>query len=161
MNMDVITDYPDDARVWIYQADRAMTIGEAALVRKETEGFLQSWAAHGQELKATFSIKKNQFLIIAVDESFAQATGCSIDTSVALVRKLSDVLGINFLDRSVAIQKDNEVFRHPRTEIKGVVNEGVIDPDTLVFNNTMQKLGDWKRDWLLPAQDSWLKRYFN
>ena len=153
---------PDTARLWIYQGSRKLTNSEAGHVRAESREFIGKWQAHGQPLKADVSVVKDQFLVIAVDESFSLASGCSIDASVNLVKNLSTVLNVDFLDRkNVAFLINDEVQIYPFSEIADLVKQKVITPDTLVFNNMVQNLGEWKSSWLIPSSESWLKKYFH
>ncbi len=152
----------DTSRIWIYQSDRKFRNPETLLIRNETIKFLEEWNAHGTELKAGFSIQKNHFLIIGVDESFAKASGCSIDSSVGLMRKLNGYMDIDFLNRELVSTQntDDEIVQYTLKEIPEKVNSGEITPDTLVFNNLIQTVGELRDNWLIPARDSWMKRYF-
>lgn len=152
---------PDTARIWIYQADRRLTDSEAEFVREHTGKFLESWNAHGNPLRSGFAFEHNRFLVLAVDESFNMASGCSIDTSVNLIRFLNDQLNVDFLDRKqVAFWQNEEVVLYPISSLKEAITLGHIQPDTLVFNNLMQQLGSWRKAWRVPAAESWLRRYF-
>lgn len=151
----------DTARIWIYQGSRQLTNSEAQLVRAESKKFVENWQAHGEPLKSDVSMVKNQFLVLAVDESFSLASGCSIDASVNLVKKLSSVLEVDFLDRkNVAFLIDDMVKVYPLKEIAELIKEKTISPETLVFNNMVQNLGEWKSSWLIPCSESWVNRYF-
>lgn len=152
----------DTSRIWIYQANRKLSKTEILLVRDETIKFLEQWNAHGNELKAGFSVLKDYFLVIGVDESFAQASGCSIDSSVGLIRKLNGYLNMDFLDRQlVTVQNtDDEIIQYSLKEVPEKVESGEILPGTLMFNTLIQTVGEMKNNWLIPAKDSWMKRYF-
>ncbi|MCP4458866.1 MAG: hypothetical protein GY816_12715 [Cytophagales bacterium] len=153
---------PDSARLWIYQGSRKLTSSETNHVSVDSKEFIGCWQTHGQPLKADASVVKNQFLVIAVDDSFSLASGCSIDASVNLVKKLSAELEVDFLDRkNIAFLIQDEVKIYPFNEIGDLVKRGEILPETLVFNNLVQNLGEWRSSWLIPSSESWLKRYFN
>ncbi|MBV6644990.1 MAG: hypothetical protein KI790_06055 [Cyclobacteriaceae bacterium] len=152
---------PDQAKVWIYQADRPFTNVEEKLIRERSQSFIETWAAHGQPLAGSYQLLHHQFLVIAVDESLNGASGCSIDASVGLIRDLQSNLQLDFLDRSkVAFMVDDQVFLHRLTELKQVVAEGVVNENTRLFNNSIDTLGEWKTSWITPARESWMKRYF-
>ncbi len=57
-------DLAKNSRVWIYQSDRAFTKNEIALISLKAEDFINSWTRHGDDLKGSFTIKYNQFLVI-------------------------------------------------------------------------------------------------
>jgi len=153
---------PDSSRIWIYQAERPLRAQECIIAETEAARFVDGWNAHGYQLRAGFELVHQQFLILAVDEAFHSPSGCSIDTSVALIRQLNDQFGVDFLDRTkVAIWENETVKMFDLSEIKVAVTKGKITQDSLVFNNLLQRLGEWRSGWKIPASQSWLKRYFN
>lgn len=152
---------PGTARIWIYQSDRKLSDQDNGVIANQTDAFLTQWAAHGNPLKSAYKVLHDKFLIISVDEGFNQASGCSIDASVALVRQLEAELKINFFDRTrVCFIVDEEVFDSSLTELKNLISDGKIKEDTLTFNNLVQNVEEMESQWIIPAQDSWLKRYF-
>ena len=44
--------------------------------------------------------------------------------------------------------------------IKGKVASGELSADTITFNNLVGSKGEWKEKWEVPAQETWLSRYF-
>ena len=152
---------PKSARVWIYQADRALNDQEYKLIEKNAMAFCEQWAAHGVGLKSSFKILHHRFLILAVDEQTNMASGCSIDSSVNFVRSLENDLQLNFLDRTkVAFVVNNEVFVASFTDLKSKVQNGEITEATMTFNNLVENVGEFEENWLVEAGNSWLKRYF-
>ena len=77
---------PDSSRVWVYQSNRAFTDSEVLELKEQLSQFQDGWEAHGKKLNSAIEIYYNQFLVIFVDESIQEATGCSIDKSVALMK---------------------------------------------------------------------------
>lgn len=147
--------------MWIYQADRPFTNDELLAIEQEAKIFIGSWAAHGKELKAAYKIEHKQFILLAVDESFHEASGCSIDDSVGFVRNLEQKLDIQLLNRSnVAFYIDGKVVVQPLKSLKSKVEDGEIKKDTLVFNGFIDKLEDFRNAWTQPAEESWMGRYF-
>lgn len=152
---------PNTARVWIYQADRTLDKSDIEVIASEAHSFFDGWAAHGAPLKSSFQVYHNKFLVIAVDESYNQASGCSIDASVGLVKNLEQNLGINFFDRTkVCFLINDQIFESSISEIKKLVEEGTIQADTPTFNNLVPNKGELESSWVIPSEDSWLKRYF-
>lgn len=152
---------PKTARVWVYQADRTLSKSEQALIDAKSQTFFEQWAAHGNPLRSSFKIVHDKFLIISVDEHFNQASGCSIDASVALVRQLEQELSINFFDRTrVSFMEDDKIFDSPMSELKELISKGTISNQTLTFNNLVQTIDELENNWIVPAESSWLKRYF-
>lgn len=159
---------PDNSRIWIYQADRQFSPKETEFVKHNTDAFLNEWAAHGAGLNASSTILYNQFLVIAVDEAVVKASGCSIDKQFHFVQALGKELLINFMDRSIIafldqkeLSAEGEIFTANMSDIKKHVAEGVINTDTLTFNNLIETKAQLKNRWIVSASESWLKRYFN
>lgn len=157
---------PGQARVWIYQANRPLSQAEEDYALQTSQVFMSRWAAHGKDLKSSVKIFHHQFLVIAVDETYNQASGCSIDASVALVKELEQKFSnaqhsFSFFDRTkVAFVYDDQVFLESTKSLKERIAEGNIKPDTLTFNNLVNNKDQFEKEWVVPAKDSWLARYF-
>ena len=74
---------PDDARLWVYQSNRKFSSLELENINSSLQEFLASWVAHGTALKSAYNLYYDQVIVLAVDESFHIASGCSVDASVA------------------------------------------------------------------------------
>ncbi|MDX1628921.1 MAG: hypothetical protein R3345_09500 [Fulvivirga sp.] len=152
----------DNARLWIYQADRKFNDQEVNQIENELKTFVNAWAAHGAPLQASFKILHNQFVVLAVDEAFNAASGCSIDDSVHIIKVLEDKLKVNFFDRTkIAFIFNNEVFIESLSNLKTKVEEGTIKKDTLTFNNLVKNKRELETQWVVPAKDTWISRYFD
>lgn len=152
---------PESARVWIYQANRNLTSLEQESIAEELSTFCNGWSAHGAGLKSSFQILHSRFIAIAVDEAYNMATGCSIDSSVNQIKSIENRYNLNFMDRTqVAFLIDDQLYIESLSAIKSKVNEGIISSETKTFNNLVQTVGDFNTEWMVPASNSWLKRYF-
>ena len=152
---------PESARVWIYQSKQQISEVAATEIEKHGRTFCENWDAHGHPLKSSMKVMHNRFIVIAVDESFNAASGCSIDRSVRLVQELEQAFGLSLFDRThVAFLSGDEVLLKPLNGIKNEISAGVIDQNTVTFNNLVQNLGEMKAKWKVPVGESWLKRYF-
>lgn len=153
-------DISDQARIWIYQADRRISEQEQQLIKEAGKHFLNNWAAHGQGLQASISMQLDHFVIIAVDNAVQLPTGCSIDQSVQFMTALGQKLGIDFFNRTrVSVWGENSVLLKDLNQIKREVADGVIKKETMIFNNLVATKADLKH-WKVAAIDSWLARYF-
>ncbi len=159
-------DMPARARLWIYQATRPLSAAEVTYTMQLGQKFASSWAAHGKPLQASVKVFHQRFLVIAVDEDYNQASGCSIDASVALVKELEEKFAtarerFSFFDRTkVAFLHQDEVFVASTAQLKQQVSEGKIKPDTLTFNNLVSNKAQFEKEWVVPVRDSWISRYF-
>jgi ribonuclease HIII len=151
----------DKARVWIYQSDRKITDKETQELESGSQQFAEQWAAHGTGLTASAKVFHNQFLVLAVDESAHGASGCSIDSSVAFVKQAEQRFGINFFDRTkVAFLLNDKIYLESIQNLKNKIEIGEIVGDTLTFNNLVATKEEMNNNWLAPAQNTWLERYF-
>ncbi|RUA35608.1 MAG: ABC transporter ATPase [Bacteroidetes bacterium] len=149
------------SKVWVYQADRAFSDEEKKFILENGIAFVKSWTAHNKDLNASIEIKYNQFIVLAVDETQAAATGCSIDKSVHFIKALENELKINLLDKSqIAFLKDEKVELQPLSSIKSKVEADEISPELLTFNNMVTNKGDFDSKWIIPASESWMGRFF-
>lgn len=151
----------DEARVWVYQADRPVSADEKDLIQKELGAFLGQWAAHGSDLKAAGDLLHSHFLVICIDESFQMASGCSIDSSVRFVQELGQKLGIDFFKRTnLAFDLENGVELIEMSNLKGAIEAGKVHAESLFYDNTIKNKGQLVNQWGVKASESWLKRYF-
>jgi len=153
---------PDDARVWVFAAGRALAPAEAEAVLGTVDAFLGVWAAHGHPLRSSRELRESRFLIIAVDEAAAGASGCSIDSLVREIRSLEAQLGVTLTDHGpVVFREGGTIRRVPRDEFAALARDGRVTPDTLVFDNTISRLAALRGGgWELPASASWHGRAF-
>jgi len=150
----------DTSRIWIYQANRKFNSEEVNIISDALTAFTEQWLVHGSPMKASFSLRHDQFIIIAADEDANAASGCSIDDSVRTLKRLGPALSIDFFDRTlVAFKKGEHVFTISTSDLKTKLSDGVWNGNTLLFNNLVNRKRDLTQTWLVPAGASWLKRY--
>lgn len=104
---------PDTSRVWLYFSDRPFDATESNYIQDALSDFTQNkWATHGTKLMASGSVLLNQLVVLAVDEEVMNASGCSIDSSVRLMKQLGTELKVDFFNRLfVLISKESEIKR--------------------------------------------------
>lgn len=154
-------EFSDQSRVWIYQSDRAFTADEQGKIEKDINEFTSQWAAHGAPLKAKGEVRYNRFIIFIVDETSVQASGCSIDRSSGFIREIESAYGVSLFDRfNMAYKKDGEVYSCSRQEFEELLQSGVIDEDTVVFNNLALTKAELDTKWEVPLKESWHAKVF-
>lgn len=154
------TNLPDNSRVWIYQADRAFTANEIETITEKAIDFINQWTRHGDDLKGSFTIKYSQFLVLAVDESFNNVSGCSIDSSVRFVQALEKELKVDLMDKMNVTFKDHENINLVKlSDFQRFAKEQKVTSQTIVFNNMVQTKKELENNWEIPAKESWHKRF--
>jgi hypothetical protein len=148
------------SRIWIYQSARKFTREEKELIAAHLEAFTRGWAAHGQGLKTSFDIPYDQFIILAADESHYGASGCSIDSSVRAIKEIEQQLGLDLFDRNLVAFKDANVVTLIRLQdLKQKYSDGIWSEATFTFNNLVSEKSQLETAWIVPAGNTWLKRY--
>ena len=153
---------PETSRLWIYQANRKLSENEQQIISDRLLSFNEQWKVHGQPLMASFDIRFDHFIILGVDEQYNATSGCSIDSSVNNLKEISNTLTLNFLDRSkVAFLKENKVELIALADLSNQLKEGRWQGSTLTFNNVITTKAELESKWLVPASETWLKRYLS
>jgi hypothetical protein len=151
---------PNNSRVWIYQADREFTDTEMDFIASKAEDFINQWTRHGDDLKGSFTFKYNQFLVLAVDESFNNVSGCSIDSSVRFVQALEKELNLDLMNKMNITFKDNDRINLVKlSDFQRFAKEQKVTSDTIVFNNMVNTKEAFENNWEIPVKESWHKRF--
>lgn len=154
------TNLPNNSRVWIYQADRPFTAEEVKIISSRAIDFIEQWTRHGDDLKGSFTFKYNQFLVIAVDESFASVSGCSIDASVRFVQQLEQHFNIDLMDKMNVSFKDGDAINVVKLmDFQRYAKAQKITKETIVFNNMVETKEEVETKWEVPANQSWHNRF--
>src|SRR5690554_6973471 len=103
---------PKSSRIWIYQSDRKLSDEETVEVERDVKEFVENWVAHSTPLKASYQIKYNRFIILAVDQEYHPASGCSVDSSVRIIQDLEKRFGIDLLDKMNVTFKTGDFIAH-------------------------------------------------
>ena len=152
---------PDESKIWIYQSNRKLSDAEVAEIEVDLKAFIEEWSAHGTALEASFLLKYNRFIILAVNQEVQQASGCSIDSSVVFIQQLESKYGIDLLDKMNVTYKQGEFLTHKSLlDFKRMAKEKAVSENTIVFNNLVNTIEEWKESWEVPASESWHSRFF-
>jgi hypothetical protein len=149
---------PDDARLWCFGASRPPSSEEEARLVDALRRFVSEWTAHSRNLRAGIDWRDQRFLLIAVDESHAGASGCSIDTLTGRLRELGSELGLDLLDSLAVWYRDaaGRVRSCARHEFRTLGEQGQVTDATSVFDITLTRVGDARAGrFELPAGESW------
>jgi len=146
-----------DARVWIYQSDRAITFEEEKILSDILKAFCEQWEVHGKPMDTSFEIRHNRFVILAAND---QASGCSIDSSVRIIKEAGAAITTDFFNRNlVAFLTADGVKLITLSGLKNAYTSGEWNESTMTFNNLVDTKASFETSWLVAAQASWLNRY--
>lgn len=152
---------PKSSRIWIYQSNRKLSDEEVATANELLTDFVENWVAHSTPLKASFQLKYNRFIILAVDQEYHSASGCSIDASVKIIQELEQKFGLDLLDKMNVTYKTGEFIAHKSLiDFKKMAKEKAVNANTIVFNNLVNTIEEFEEFWEVPAGESWHSRFF-
>ena len=148
------------SRIWIFQSNRPFSSEELKTADQKLRAFTEEWAAHGVPLKTSYKIEFNHFIILAADESHHIASGCSIDSSVRVMKDLEAALDVDLFDRNlVAFKADDGIALVSVQELKQKFRDGILKAESFTFNNLVGTKGEFDNAWIAPAATTWLRRY--
>ena len=153
---------PLNSRVWVYSSNRKFIQKEIISIRKDLEDFLSIWTSHNQNLETAFELRYDRFIIIAVNQELNSASGCSIDESVRFIKKLENKYEVDLLDKmNVIYKQDKHLYHKKLNEFISMYKNNSVSLNTVVFNNLVNTVGEYRVKWEVPAKESWHNRFMN
>lgn len=159
---DTLSQLPDSTRLWVYGASRALEDDESSAIERELAAYVAGWAAHGAPLDAAAAVIENRFVVVAVDERAARASGCSIDDMVHRIGELERVHGISLLDGTLVYYRgpEGKIVACDRPTFRRRAAEGEITPRTIVFDPMIATLGELRAGAFERAvAETWHRRF--
>ena len=149
---------PDAARVWIFGSDRPLTEEGTTALLKHVDEYLAGWKAHGAPLTVGSQHLDGRFLVIAVDQTTAGATGCSIDGLFRVLQGIEPTVGASLVGGGRVYYRGAEsvVQSTTREQLPALAASGEITKDTVVFDMTLTDLGNFRSGFEKRAKDSWI-----
>ena len=148
---------PEDARVWIFAAERALSDPERDRLLSDVDRFIDQWGAHDQPLTAGRELRYDRFLFVAVDQRKVGPSGCSIDSLVRQMKVLEHDLGIELVNHApVLFRRGLAIERVPRERFAQLVAAGEVGLETTVFDTSLTSLSEVRAGrWETRAAESW------
>lgn len=147
-------------RIWIYTISQLLPEEQLKQLKQRCQDFVSTWTAHEVSLDASFELYKNRLLIFKVNEANYNASGCSIDKQVRLVKELEQQFAVELLNRLlVAYEQGDEVAVVKTSAIAGLLNDGSMTENTLVFDNAITTSTELETNWKKPLKDTYLSKY--
>ena len=157
MSVIEIEDLPNSSRAWVFGSDRTLDQAKSKILMQEVDAFLHQWKAHGAELTSGRDWRYGRFLTVAVDQSTAGASGCSIDGLFRALKSLEAKLGASLVTSGLIFYCDagGAVQSVTRERFAALGAEGKIGAQTRVFDPTVTSLAEWRARFVLDLKDSW------
>jgi hypothetical protein len=151
---------PDNSRIWIYPSNRSFSKTELKTLTADLSKFLAQWTAHNHNLQAGFELPYNRFIVIGVNQQAVQASGCSIDSSIRFIQDLESKYGVTLLDKmNVTFKQGDFLTYKPLDEFVKMAKAKSVSKETIVFNNLIDTIKDYRQFWEVPARESWHNRF--
>jgi hypothetical protein len=161
-HIDIPKSFSPKSKVWIYQSDRKLHENEVDAANELIQNFINQWVSHGRKVKGFGKIMFQHFIVLIADEFEFSVSGCSIDSSVRVIKDLEKKLDIDLFNRqNLAFKKEHEILIIQISKIKDAIDSGFISSDTIYFNNMITHLEDLQKNWLVSLGNSWLANRLN
>jgi hypothetical protein len=148
---------PDNARIWVFGSDKPLTGAVADSLLAEVDQYLDQWKAHGFPLKAAREWRDDRFLVVGIDPTEEQASGCSIDGLFRALQHLQKTIGAQLVGGGRVFYRDSSGAAQsvPRDQFGTLTTKGEIGPATPIFDTSVTRLDDWKARFEQPLAESW------
>lgn len=144
-----------NCKLWIYQFKKDLSEIQLLEIDSSLTEFTKNWESHGQKLEATSLIIENHFILLAVNEVIFEASGCSIDKSVAVLKNIDYKFELDLFNRlNIAIQKKKKFDFYTAMEIQKKLSQGMISTEEKFVDLSISH-SDQLPQILKPIHQSW------
>lgn len=150
---------PDSARVWIFSSEQPLTGPSAEHLLRHVDGYLEQWRAHGRPLTCARAWRDDRFLAVAVDQTDAFASGCSIDGLFRTLQELRPAIGTSLVGGGLVYFRDQagEIQAATRDQFAALGATGAVTDETTVFDPTVATAGEWRNRFETEVGRAWHK----
>ncbi|MAD97824.1 MAG: ABC transporter ATPase [Flavobacteriaceae bacterium] len=150
----------DESKIWIYPSSRKFYKEEIGEIEAQVKDFVTTWKSKDENFKASFEIKYNRFIVLAAEDSKAPLSGAEIDESVAFIISLQSKYDVILLDRLNVCFKQGEFVQYKDLkEFKKLIKNKSVSKKSIIFDNLISNLADYREFWEIPITDSWYNRF--
>ena len=146
-------------RAWTYIISRDLNTLELDQLLRQGQQFVKSWTAHEVQLHGSFEIFKKKIIIVKVNESIHEASGCSIDKLSKFIKNIEVEFNIELLNRLlVAIKNGEGIDIVHSSKIKELLQNGKLNQDSIIYNTAIanqEELISWEQS----LKKTWLNKY--
>lgn len=154
-----LASFSASSKIWLFTCDKILNDSIQSSIQMDIDAFCAQWDSHGALLKASGFILFSRVLLLVVDESVHSTSGCSVDKSVAFIKRLEIKYEISLFDRLlhsafVGNQWQTASIHSWSEKLKS--NE--IDLDTVFVDTLVTNLHDAQYHLTKKLGNFWLKR---
>jgi hypothetical protein len=149
---------PAEAKVWVFASDRPLRGQDSVMLLTEVDRFLAQWKAHGKALRCAREWRDDRFLVIGVDPTAEQASGCSIDGLFRGLQTLEKALNTRLVAGGRVFYRDASGAAQlvARPEIAALASRGALTTKTPVFDLSITAAADYRSRFESPAGQTWV-----
>ncbi len=153
---------PKTSRIWIFPSSEEIDIEKKRKIEERLIKFISDWTSHNKNLQASFELPYKRFIVVALNENLQNASGCSIDALMNLIKKFEKDFNLILLDRMNVLYrgKTKKIEYLNLKDFVKMVKSKSIKSGTTVFNNLVINKEEYMNLWEVPAIESWHSRYF-
>ncbi|HTI63900.1 MAG TPA: hypothetical protein VL524_10310 [Gemmatimonadaceae bacterium] len=152
---------PNDARVWVFASDHALSGAVADTLLASVDQFLSEWKAHGVPLRCARDWRDGRFLAIGVDVNAENASGCSIDGLFRTLQELERAIGTRLVGGGRVFYRTRAgIETSSREQFAERVKRGEVMRETPVFDTSVTAAEAWRTRFEQPAGRSWTAAFF-
>ncbi len=153
----------DDARLWIWVAQRPLATDEQAAITGAVAEFLSTWETHGRPIRGEAVILLDQVVVLGGEVEEGDISGCGIDKSAHLLERAGRAHGFEWcsgVDVPTLVATGGPVRITARNELRHAISQGRISEDDLIVDRSLSRLGDARSAGLCRCvKDTWAARY--
>jgi len=115
------------------------------------KAFLSTWNAHGSSLFAEMWIEENQIIVVKIDESKSEASGCSKDKLFKFISEINSELKL--VEGSLSkfyVKKAETIQILSRIEIQKEIENGRLDYESQLLPIWITKWEEYQQLWKKP-----------
>jgi len=150
----------DQSQMWFYFTPDRLSEEQMSQFEWQRNEFLGAWNTHGKPNTGDVFLLEGRLIIIVGENGVEGISGCSIDKSVAWIKSLSLEWGMDLMDRNwVMFEKSPGEIQFSRLNLFWALRKAQeVTDETLIFDTSVQTLGQFRREFKKPFSHSWHAR---
>ncbi len=153
---DSFNNMPQNAKTWVYAANRVLTSAESTAIKAGAQQFMNSWTAHENKVMASFGIIDHVFLVLMVDERSHEISGCGIDKSVAFFKEINKRYNLDLFNRmQIELRIGGELIMTNKTGVQNRLKSGTVNGQTITFNKMVASKQAFDTEFEISLDKSW------
>ena len=165
MNYSVFPSMPETSKLLIFTSDTSLDSIFTTKFTSRLNEFLTAWSSHGSLLTADSLIIANRVLLIAIDETAANASGCSIDSLTNFIKSDGASSGVDWFNRHQVLYSPSaqttltSLWQSDKLDnFITLIKDQSLSDSVYILNTTVQNLKEARESIIQPFSKSWYFR---